>query len=150
MTRLEIMEMRSEVNAKRELFRSTYSTDFKDLLSNEEKDYIKWLVEGYEDDVIGLKKEHNKELYTYIVIVLKDDTKGSVNHVMSDYARLPVARFFKRGADQKDYTGMIYNRLYTLEELGIKLEPREIAKTKIKPCSGKYAANGGFLTSRTC
>lgn len=41
MTRLEVMKTRTEVNAKRELLNHSYSTDFKDLLSNEEKDYIK-------------------------------------------------------------------------------------------------------------
>ena len=148
MTRLEVMKTRTEVNAKRELLNHSYSTDFKDLLSNKEKDYIKWLVEGYEGEVVGLKKEHKKDLFTYIVIVLKEDLNGGVN--LPDYDRLPVARVFKMGVDQKDYTGMIYNRLYTLEELGIKLESRKVAKTKIKPCSGKYVANDGFLTSRTC
>ena len=123
MTKEELSKMRMNVNAKMLFKTKCHIEDFKHLLDEEEKEYIKWLVKGYENEVLGIKKEQCRGV-DYILIVPKnvddlymEDYNYDLN--FRDRFVFPVVRVVKHTATNPCYEGMVYNKIYTFEELEI-------------------------------
>lgn len=130
MTQEELKKMRIEIDARKKLKYENYNTNFKDIFTKEEKAYIRWLVKGYEEEILGLRKEVHWEFgipgaYIDIVIVPKI-VIGDKSHspISLDCNELPIVKGFHIGdsIEEGGSIRMLKDRVYTFEELGIDLK----------------------------
>jgi hypothetical protein len=77
------------------------------ILDEDEKRYIKNIVRPFRDKVISIRKSQDYDMYEYITVIYQDQNNNT------DYIYLPS---FKKNTM---YTGMLLDKYYTLEDLGI-------------------------------
>ena len=83
------------------------------ILDEDEKRYIKNIVRPFRDKVTSIYKRQYHDIYEYITITYQEQVEDDEITVGEMTIYLP---FFKKNTM---YTGMLLNKHYTLEDLGI-------------------------------
>lgn len=83
------------------------------ILDEDEKRYIKNIVRPFRDKVTSIYKRQYHDIYEYITITYQEQVEDDEITVGEMTIYLP---FFKKNTM---YTGMLLNKRYTLEDLGI-------------------------------